>query len=213
MYRMIHLIRLAAPALLLAGCSGRKAVSVPAGAPAGLPAVQAERPPTDAVNAMKLEKTGFQCGLVVADPPGEWHPGDASLNLKVTLTNQSPRTWIVHHPEHSDWPSVNLAYRWRCPDDIQVAEGNRFFLPKDLAPGESATIDMTINPPPAAGSYKLRIEPVQETVAWFSEAGGCFQDIRIAYQPEPANPPHAISAAEKSVPSPNPPASAAGDRP
>jgi hypothetical protein len=47
----------------------------------------------------------------------------------------------------------------------------------DVAPGQSVTTRLLVVPPPTKGAYVLRLDLVQEGVAWFSAQGIAAADI------------------------------------
>ena len=61
-----------------------------------------------------------------------------------------------------------------------VFDGERTPLPRDLEPGNSATLKAVILPPKPPGTYTLEITLVQEGVAWFPEKGGAKLSIPVA---------------------------------
>ena len=45
------------------------------------------------------------------------------------------------------------------------------FLPGDVAPGESVTIEIAMRAPAAPGRYRLEFDMVSEHLAWFEDLG------------------------------------------
>ncbi len=69
---------------------------------------------------------------------------------------------------------VKLAYHWGEGRKFPwLKEGERVELPGDFAPGQQAALEISITAPARPGVYELGIEPVYETVAWFSWKNGC----------------------------------------
>ena len=60
-----------------------------------------------------------------------------------------------------------------------MSDGARTPLPHDVAPGESVSLDATIQVQSAPGEYTLRLTMVQELVAWFEGRGGQPLDIPV----------------------------------
>jgi hypothetical protein len=77
------------------------------------------------------------------------------------------------------WPAgggarVRLAYHWLRAgppgeEPLALYEGERSELPRTLAPGEEAVVEMRVMAPAEAGRYLLALDPVFEGVAWFSD--------------------------------------------
>ena len=79
------------------------------------------------------------------------------------------------------WPSlgraevgmyVSLSYVWLDSDGKVALEGDRFALPEDMYPGDSAKILLLIKTPEKPGTYTLALSPVQEGVRWFYQDHG-----------------------------------------
>jgi hypothetical protein len=65
---------------------------------------------------------------------------------------------------------VRIAYRMLDEAGaIVVADGHRTVLPTPLGPGQSVTLDITVQLPTTAGAYQLATTLVQESFAWFDE--------------------------------------------
>jgi hypothetical protein len=101
-----------------------------------------------------------------ARPPATWGP-DEEASYVVTITNEGNVTW-----PSSGEDRVRLSAHFGTDDDRPgVAWENeiRFELPTDVAPGESARVEVTLTAPSAVGGYVLRQRLVREGVAWFDE--------------------------------------------
>ncbi|MDX1946963.1 MAG: PQQ-dependent sugar dehydrogenase [Pirellulaceae bacterium] len=91
------------------------------------------------------------------------------LSLSVTVTNVGTETWLA-----GGAAPVNLGvYFGGASDAIGDWAGTptRFLLPNDLAPGESATIPVTIITPSTLGNFTLRARMVQGAAGWFDQIG------------------------------------------
>jgi len=60
-----------------------------------------------------------------------------------------------------------------------VFEGVRTALPRDLPPGETAALSATIQGPPQAGEFILRLTLVREGIGWFERFGGQPLDLPV----------------------------------
>lgn len=110
-------------------------------------------------------------------------PAEVTVNqtftVRATVRNASKETW-----RNRGGARVRLAYHWRRLDtklaldrkmplrDVPfgvVWEGERTELERPLGPGEEANVDLRVIAPGTVGRYSLELDPVFETVAWFSE--------------------------------------------
>lgn len=88
---------------------------------------------------------------------------DQALVLRVRVENNGARRWPTHGPH-----PVHLSYHWYDSTDRLVDfEGLRSALPNPLDPGESAEVELLVEPPPEAGEYRLAIDLVEEGIGWF----------------------------------------------
>ena len=93
----------------------------------------------------------------------------------VTVTNSGTRTWSAFGST-----PVHLSYHWLTAAGTMVVwDGARASLPSDIPAGQSATIALPVTAPSAAGSYLLRLDLVEEGVAWFSGQGVPTRDVPI----------------------------------
>jgi hypothetical protein len=80
---------------------------------------------------------------------------------------------------------VNLAYHWLDESGKQVVEdGLRTPMPWPVPPGGRVSLQQKVQAPPKPGRYILELDPVFETVSWFSKKnGGKTQRIPIEVLP------------------------------
>jgi hypothetical protein len=87
-----------------------------------------------------------------------------NLNIK-NLGNQ---VYTMVDPDQK-YP-IGISYHWlNKNNDIVVAEGVRSYLTKNILPGETENMDITIKTPNQQGEYRLALDMVQEYVAWFND--------------------------------------------
>jgi hypothetical protein len=67
-------------------------------------------------------------------------------------------------------------------------------LPRDVAPGEAVGVEATVALPESAGSYLLRLDMVDERVAWFSRVGSPTTDLALAVTWSDSLDPHRFEA-------------------
>lgn len=101
-----------------------------------------------------------------ADPPRSWATGETTT-YDVTVTNRGTATWPYSGAER-----VRLSAHFGTDDDQPGAEWLnevRFELPRDVEPGESVEIRVTLTAPRTEGAYVLRHRLVAEGVTWFDD--------------------------------------------
>ena len=93
-------------------------------------------------------------------------PG-ARTTVPVTVTNSGTSTWpssgglVVDLGTHW-WTSAGALVQW---------DGTRTPLGRDLASGQSVTLNAVIDPPTAPGTYVLKWDLSFEGISWFSDKG------------------------------------------
>ena len=91
-----------------------------------------------------------------------------AYTFPVTMTNSGSATWTA-----TGAAPVSLSYHWHDEAGNTVTwDGVRTPLPKDVAPGESVTVQMDLIAPAKDGTYRLTIDLVREGVGWFAQFGG-----------------------------------------
>ncbi|ULU25204.1 hypothetical protein [Dyella terrae] len=93
------------------------------------------------------------------------------LRLHVTLRNNSSE--LLPSVSQDDHP---VRFSWRfSPVSAPLPPNDGWDTRKDLAgdvkPGQSQEFDFLVDPPSATGQYRLEVNLVQETVAWFHPLG------------------------------------------
>jgi hypothetical protein len=161
--------RESAPMVIAVGSSPASPQVVVRSAPDSTPDLHAKAGPA---------LTDFSCELLATDIPAELKVGAAPVVLHVKVTNKSKQNWSALLPDRGAFNATNLAYRWYSGKSV-YKEGGRALLKSDLAPGESAAVELQVEVPKDPGNYRLQVEPVQEAVAWFSDKGGCKQEAEV----------------------------------
>ena len=108
-------------------------------------------------------------GQISADNfPSQMSAGEtAQVRLKVT--NASSAKWPSDPKD-----AVRVSYHWLQKNGNIIAwDGERNFIPKALAPGESTLMDAHIAPPNVPGSYTLELDFVVDgpSGGWFGKKG------------------------------------------
>lgn len=169
--RISYLIALAITISVLSNCGGK--VNQEATRPAEKIASQAR---ADA----PMPPNGFKATITLPEPPATLQPGQ-KIQLLVKVKNISDVTWPAHGRAADGFFQVNLGDNWYDEKNVRIEKHPyvRSGLPHDLHPGEEAEISLNITAPPNAGHYILKIDMVQEMVAWFSEKGSTAPKFKV----------------------------------
>jgi hypothetical protein len=116
----------------------------------------------------------------------EWAPLDfprqavvgSRIPVRVTFKNASNTAWpdnrTADPQQASGAYAVRLGYSW-LREGRPVTEAkyspDRVDLEQSLAPGQSATLDLSVLVPAEPGDYRFSMDLVQELVTWFSGQG------------------------------------------
>jgi SpoIID/LytB domain protein len=103
----------------------------------------------------------------------------ALVTLRVDVNNYGPRTLVAVGPN-----PVHLSYHLYGPSgDTVTWDGFRGFLPGDIPPGKSASVEVQVQLPSTVGDYVVAWDLVQEGVAWFSQLGLGTKRETVTVQP------------------------------
>jgi hypothetical protein len=92
----------------------------------------------------------------------------AAFNVLTRVFNRSRFPWKAEGAAR-----VNLSYHWLdLAGNTVVKEGLRTPIPLPVPPGGRVSVQQKVVAPAAPGRYILELDPVFETVAWFSERNG-----------------------------------------
>ena len=116
----------------------------------------------------------FKQEITVSNPASTLKANE-TMPLSVNVKNISTETWFKSAKTYH----VHLAYSWMTNVEGKLSYKNGGYLPNDLAPGESATINAVIKAPEKAGNYTLRLTMVQEDVEYFDKKGAKPLDLHI----------------------------------
>jgi hypothetical protein len=115
----------------------------------------------------QLEKDvyGIQWGNSVAPQRAE---AGKAFQVLTRLFNRSGQPWVADGAAR-----VNLSYHWLDESGkVLVRDGLRTEIPLPVPPGGRVSVDQKVVAPEVPGRYILELDPVFETVAWFSEKNG-----------------------------------------
>lgn len=99
------------------------------------------------------------------------------LNVRLRLTNTGDTIWLAHTEDGTG--SVRIGASRRGADGDVDRDYFRAGLPADVAPGESADVDLRMSAPPQPGRQILRVDLVDEGVCWFEHHGSQPLDLVV----------------------------------
>ncbi len=104
-----------------------------------------------------------------------WHQAQVPERLTAGETARIPVR--LRNRSRSPWSSVGplpvkLSYHWRSrAGEMVVFDGERTPFAREIEPGKTVEMEMTLRAPAQPGRYRLQLDLVREGVAWFSERG------------------------------------------
>jgi hypothetical protein len=102
-------------------------------------------------------------------------PVNAIVMVPVTITNAGTTTWQPG--------AFNASYHLYTPSGaVFVWDGLRTPLPAAVPPGQSVALNVGVKMPATTGAYVLRVDLVQEGVAWFSGQGSSMGSVTLQAQ-------------------------------
>jgi hypothetical protein len=94
-------------------------------------------------------------------------PAGRSFTVTAKVRNTSAAAW-----RNRGGARVRLSYHWLDGSGATVErDGQRTELREPLAPGAEARVELEVVAPSPPGRYTLVLDPVFETVSWFSQRG------------------------------------------
>jgi uncharacterized membrane protein len=111
---------------------------------------------------------GWSASYDLSKVPTSWVAGK-SQTFSVTVTNNGTQTWPSGGYSEVDL-DLHFATSWGgAQNQANWVTNNAFALPKDVAPGQSVTVQVTVTPP-HSGSYMLEAEMISEHHFWFLQS-------------------------------------------
>src|SRR5207237_395548 len=155
---------------------------------------------TSAAVAIGARTTGPTCSTSSTSTPIPRTGNMMSVNMTAASSSWRRTGWSVTSAQSSGWPTMSKsphfrrssrfsgsdrpAWRMRGVVGIQLAshwldghgnaivwDGPRASLPRPIAPGETAELELPLRGPFPPGRYRLAIDLVDEGRFWFGELG------------------------------------------
>ena len=129
-----------------------------------------------------LDDEAYQAGLSVAGLPPVMRPGQR-VTITVTVKNMSEFVWPSRGRKDYTY-LITVGDTWLASDGETLVNNmdGRNTLPRDLWPGEEATVPLDITAPKEPGEYVLEIDLVQEGITFFRDKGS--RPLRAAVKVE-----------------------------
>jgi len=109
--------------------------------------------------------------LAVEDGPVRSRPGEV-LRFRVRAENTGLARWLREGEAETDRGAVHLvAHVFGEGDEPLSWYHAGAYLPADVAPGESVSIEIAMRAPEEAGTFWLEFDMVAEHLAWFEDLG------------------------------------------
>ena len=102
---------------------------------------------------------------------GSWRADGEQLVLDVEVTNMGSAYWAAAQWYPFPHGSVTLGPYWPGPTGEREVELGRIALPRPLAPGDSATVQLRVPREAAQGRDALALDVVREGMFWFAQTG------------------------------------------
>ncbi|HKP93762.1 MAG TPA: glycosyltransferase family 39 protein [Chthoniobacterales bacterium] len=107
---------------------------------------------------------------------------DRPAVFRVKVKNLSSATWLARERGGGSY-QVALGNHWLdSSGNMVVHDDGRSALLRDLKPGETTELSLTVNAPRKPGDYLLEIDMLQENVSWFALLGS--QAVRLPIRVE-----------------------------
>jgi SAM-dependent methyltransferase len=102
---------------------------------------------------------------------GAWRTDGEHLVLDVDVTNTGSAYWPPAQWYPFPHGSVTVGPYWPGPGGEREVELERLALPRPLAPGDSATIELRVLRDAARGRDSIGVDVVREGMFWFEQVG------------------------------------------
>jgi SAM-dependent methyltransferase len=102
---------------------------------------------------------------------GSWRVDGEHLVLDVEVTNAGSSYWSPAQWYPFPHGSVTLGPYWPGPEGEREVELDRVALPRALAPGDSATVELRVRRETARSRNAIGVDLVREGMFWFEQVG------------------------------------------
>jgi hypothetical protein len=113
--------------------------------------------------------------------------------VRVEVTNTGDTLWLASPDERGGYVCLGGHLHDGAGRPLRV-EWFRQRLPRDVAPGQTVTLDARFGLPETAGDYLVRLDLVDDRIIWFSQAGSPTHDLRLGVSWSDSLDPHRFEA-------------------
>jgi uncharacterized protein YcfL len=125
-----------------------------------------------------LPHGAFKAKISIENPPPSLAVNSIST-IKLKVMNISDSPWPSKVQSDVKYP-IYLSYHWLDKNGmVQVRDGYRNSLLRNLNRNEEIRVDATVFAPSQPGEYILEFDLVQEFVAWFKDQGSETASVNI----------------------------------
>jgi SAM-dependent methyltransferase len=110
---------------------------------------------------------------------GAWRPEGEHLVLEVEITNTGSAYWSPAQWYPFPHGSVTVGPYWPGPTGEREDELDRITLPRPLAPGDSAKVEVRVARDAAQGRDAIALDLVREGMFWFAQVGSTPLVVRL----------------------------------
>ena len=113
----------------------------------------------------------YRAALAVESGPGRCRAGE-ELRFAVRAANGGLVAWPARGEGPEGRGAVHLGAHLLREDEEELAwDYGRADLPRDLAPGDGARVELVLRAPDAPGRYVVEFDMVAEHISWFEDFG------------------------------------------
>jgi SAM-dependent methyltransferase len=109
-------------------------------------------------------------------------PPNAQLSLLATVTNRGDTTWVARELPGGGYVRLG-GHLTDTARTMLEWEFLRAWLPADVPPGGSAQVAVPVRMPAGPGRYVLRLDLVDEGIAWFEQHGSPVAELSLEVRP------------------------------
>jgi len=99
------------------------------------------------------------------------------LRLRVRVTNEADTVWLREGRRGRGY--VRLGAHLLKGQEMVNQDYGRAELPRDLAKGDKASVELALRAPSEPGSYVVRLDMVNEGTCWFAQRGSPEADVSM----------------------------------
>lgn len=111
---------------------------------------------------------GYKASIDAAGLPAEAAPRER-MDVRLRVVNESPEEWVFTSDERR---GIKLGVKLLPPGSTSWLDYDRHgHMERTIPPGETLELDVAIWAPATPGEYQLKLDMVDEYVAWFEDQG------------------------------------------